>query len=137
MFLLFLSVYFLSKYKVCRCILLFCMSTFREIPIITSDYLLALTQDEVFPYVSETSSKIALAVGTYCGLIYGTILLGCVFICFYWHSMIMLQCNCLDRDVLLGAQRQTFLFSFYQQHKTLGSYRGRGFKSNLFLFFPG
>lgn len=121
--------------KFVACIILFCMSTFWGILIITSDYLLALTQDEVFPYVSETLSKITLAVGTSCGLVYRTIiLLGCFFICFWWHSMIMLQCNCLDRNILLGAQRQTFLFSFHQQRKTLGSYRGRGFKSNIYFF---
>lgn len=67
--------YFFSKNKVCN--MYHTILHVQEILIITSDYLLALTQDEVFPYASETLSKIALAVGTSCGLIYRTILLGC------------------------------------------------------------
>lgn len=136
MFLLFLSVftYFQSTMFVAY-ITLFCISKFWESLIIISEYPLAFTQDELFPYVSETRPKIVLAVGTSCGLIYGTILLEVFFfICFNWHPTVMPQCNCLDRDVLLGTQREAFPFSSSQQYKTMGLYRGHGFQSNLYFF---
>lgn len=59
---------------------------------------------------------------------------GVFFICFNWHPTVMPQCNCLDRDVLLGTQREAFPFSSSQQYKTMGLYRGHGFQSNLYFF---
>lgn len=135
MFLLSLSVTSFQRTKFVACIILFCMSTFQKILIITSDYLLALAQDKVFPYVSETLSKIALAVGTSCGLIYRTILLGC----FYLFLLAFYDCASMQlsrRRCSLGAQRQTFLFSFYQQHKTFIQRSWLQIK-HLLLFFPG
>lgn len=137
MFFLFLSVYFFLKYKVCS---MYPTILHVHIPGDSTNYLwlsaglrarqgISLCVWNIIQNRFGCRNFLWFYLWNYSSGVFFHLFL----LAFYDYASMQLS----RQRCSAGSAEADIFVLLLPEHKTLGSYRGRGFKSNLFLFFPG